>query len=297
MIDRLDPSTYRFRKRASLWESRRLRSLVMLVVGLGSCWGGVALGWHETLVYLVPLLLIVLAIRRRSYGVMLLLLLGTPLTPPFVEGVMDYARGEGLLRTMEGRSAWTENVHPYWRCQGESGKRTVRAEAGFRWTVPYNAALKTCILLFGPMEGSYDGPYPTMDEAIAVTEDGLPFNYHMLMLGRFVVGEGIVTLAFNVGNDALDSLGGELPKDVATCIRYPFLCSLGKFTSPIVGHFAMFEDRVLVLRITMNEYEPGFSEGDDPYAYALIDRENGDLVAMYGDRVDAGGPFRRYRSQ
>ncbi len=96
-----------------------------------------------------------LARRRWSRAVAIGLL--NPLAVFFVLTICDYLSGSGTLWYPYLPRAQSCNVDPVYRCQ--SNGRYAWPQFPVDWL--HNATLKTLIAVFGPMRGSYLGPYPT----------------------------------------------------------------------------------------------------------------------------------------
>jgi hypothetical protein len=97
-------------------------------------------------------------------------LLLTPITVAalaFASGVLGYVTGTGRLEYMGMPSAEFYNLDPVTRAHKSTGGCVVMGTE-FLTQDPNNAAIEGLSKLFGPMPGSYRGPYPTREESLAL---------------------------------------------------------------------------------------------------------------------------------
>jgi hypothetical protein len=98
----------------------------------------------------------------------------------FFRGIIGYLRGTATLEYTGypgyGYGYGNGNLDPASRAPwGTTGCRRSGFEALTHG--PNNVAIRTLGALFGPMPGSYDGPYPTSVEARRILEaEGLPYH-------------------------------------------------------------------------------------------------------------------------
>lgn len=137
------------------------------------------------------------AIRARS-GAAVALVLANPLSFFFLQGVMDYAGGTPALRGMGLPGPEYANIDPATRCRRISGGCVIR---GHEWAsiLPHNLALRTMVFLFGPPAGTYDGPYPTREEAMAaVSATGTLVSVQQFAAGTIPTAAGEVRMEHQV---------------------------------------------------------------------------------------------------
>lgn len=81
----------------------------------------------------------------------------------FFLGVADYWNGTACFKTVGYPGSESDNLDPtyrvYWRT---SGCRVTGTE--FLTHTPNNIAVRIMVRVFGPMRGTYHGPYPTREE-------------------------------------------------------------------------------------------------------------------------------------
>jgi hypothetical protein len=100
----------------------------------------------------------------------------------FMEGTVGYLGGTAVFRGVGYPGREYYNLEPkyrvYWQTSG-----CVVLGTEYLTHVPYNFAVMALATVFGPMRGTYHGPYPTRQEAGAVLRDsretvGLEALYH-----------------------------------------------------------------------------------------------------------------------
>lgn len=116
----------------------------------------------------------------------LCLFLLNPLSVAFMSGVVSYAKGAPTLRGMGLYNLEGYNIDRKTRCFRSSGGCMV---SGNEWVyiAPHNSALKIMSFIFGPPSKSYDGPYPTKEEAFALSEKGMSISPEDFKLGKVVM--------------------------------------------------------------------------------------------------------------
>jgi hypothetical protein len=132
------------------------------------------------------------------------------------------------------------------------------------------------IAVFGPMSGSYLGPYPTRMQALAALRQAEEINFGALVADRFVLGGNACTLDAGVGAGILprSSLWGAAVGEA----RYAL--ELRTKLGPITG--ATYNGQCVILRIPTSSQSR--STGSGPSAMiALIDRDSGRPFAYYGE--------------
>jgi hypothetical protein len=235
------------------------------VIGVaGTLWGSALYFGPGALLALV---LICLGLRRRMYRELGLAMLVSPMSFGFVHGVVDYAHGSPRLRTM-GLPNFVEGDNPDliyrvpWSsggCMVHGGEPLIRA--------PHNAGVRACIALFGFPPGSYEGTYPTREEANALgltVGPSLPFDVLDAREVELEVGDRRVRLGRWVGPALASAFYG------------------GEDSDSFKIRPRLFGDRVLVLSVWMTFFEPE-DGGSGPELVVLVDTESGWPFAYYGD--------------
>ena len=68
---------------------------------------------------------------------------------------------------------------------------------------PYNAAVRLMITVFGPMAGTYDGPYPTIAQAKAALAHSVDVPADQLWIDRVPMKDTTIELDVGVGSALL----------------------------------------------------------------------------------------------
>ncbi|MEO5915546.1 MAG: hypothetical protein ABIS50_15035 [Luteolibacter sp.] len=189
---------------------------------------------------IVPLLVtcLFITLRRRAWLCSLILLLANPLSLFFIGGVVDYAKGAPALHSMGLPSREFYNVDPTTRCFRQTGGCVVY---GGEWIhqVPHNIALIFLSGVFGPPSRSYDGPYPSKEEALRVVSSAPKLNPSDFIGGRVHVGSATLEIK---PDDLV-----ELLEDQGIFRSTQETYSLDDLSGTDV-YAAIFENRCLILR-------------------------------------------------
>lgn len=229
-------------------------------------WALLLLGPLSLAMVITLLLALRLAIRARSV-VAVALALANPLSFFFLHGVVDYAGGKPAFRGKGLPGPEYANIDPATRCRRVSGGCVI---SGNEWAIilPHNLALHAMVFLFGPPAGSYDGPYPTREEAMAaVSAGGIPVSSRQFVMGTIPTAEGEVRmerqLMEKIGTH-LFSLGGY---------------GMGEELEGEQLHAALWQGRCLILHWRGSpEFE---SDGEKPEVVVLVDKQSGIPFAIY----------------
>jgi hypothetical protein len=138
-------------------------------------------------------------IGRRRYDAFILFIVLCPLTFWFARGFWDYAHGNAVLPAKIGWpwQATTDPVTRLWRDTKE-GYGFFHLPRGDEWIheIPYENALIIATQMFGPMRGTYAGPYPTeaqAREALRKAEIVTPDERGVIVLdGQKIFLEGLL---------------------------------------------------------------------------------------------------------
>jgi hypothetical protein len=225
----------------------------------------------------LPLLLVAVIAnmrrRRQTHAIVILAL--SPFALCFYWGVIDYSRGQARFRCMGLPSTRFYNIDPVYRCGRATGGCMVDGTEWMR-DEPYNTAVRLMVKLFGPMSGSYAGPYPTQAEAEAVLAASVPVPLAELAGDRVRVSGRTINLDSGVGAGLFENTiwgwaNAAKDKDERLQLERDF--------GPIGG--AVFQGSVLVLRIPTG---PSISQrtGVAPAMLVLIDCGSGRPFAYYG---------------
>jgi hypothetical protein len=167
-----------------------------------------AIAWIAALVFpplslVVPILCAYLLANRRYVSLGLLLTL-SPLGFSFAFGVIDYCRGRAELRYSGYPSPTGNNLDPELRCGRSTGGCLVYGDE-WMFQEPYNGAVRLATTWFGPMPGTYTGPYPTETEAIAAVAEGVPIPAEELLEDRVPLAGEVFRLDSGVGQGLVRS--------------------------------------------------------------------------------------------
>jgi len=210
--------------------------------------------------------------RWKSAAIVVLL---SPFFILFSAGAVDYSRGAGRLLTEGLPGPRFYDVDPVYRCQRSNTGCVV---TGNEWMTSgsYNLALTTLIRTFGPMKGSYTGPYPTKESCLTALQDAESVDVEELLRDRVPLSGGTVNLVAGVGRGMLmyENWSGftDPETEPMESIR-----AIGPIT-------AILDRTCLILRVPEPEY--GFSGSAPQAMIALIDSASGKPFAYYaeGDR-------------
>ncbi len=136
--------------------------------------------------------------RRRWFAVAAIVLL-SPVVFLLGRGVYEYTRGTAHLQYMGLPKTESGNIDPVYRCERLTGGCVLRrGDEDFVQSI-HNLSVCAMIRLFGPMRGSYLGPYPTRDEALAAVVAGAELSYADLITDRLSLGGETIELDTGVG--------------------------------------------------------------------------------------------------
>lgn len=209
-------------------------------------------------------------VRRRWISAALIVAC-TPLTVTMLGGVAEYKAGTARLRTMglPGLEFWS--VDRGYRCEWMTGGCLSDGSEELR-DGPYNTAVMLMIQLFGPMPGSYTGPYPTREEARAAVEEGTEVLVADLMNDTIRISPEVVRLDDGLG----EQLVGGTSWGYAAKYRDDVSTTRDRY-GPIRA--ALVDAQCLVLRIPTMCYS--FDTKEPASITVLIDCDVGRPFAYY----------------
>ncbi len=209
-----------------------------------------------------------LARRRWSRAVAIALL--NPLAVFFVLTIFDYFSGSGTLWYPYLPRVQSCNVDPVYRCQING--RYAWPQFPVDWL--HNATLKTLIAVFGPMRGSYLGPYPTAQQCQVALIGADELDPNVLAADRIVFREQTFRLDNGVGADMLRRWAWRGPADFAN-VRHE--------AGPL--QVTLWQGCPL-LRSPRRPYAP-----NEPRAFLVVlDPVRGRPFAYYAQGIHRGGP-------
>jgi hypothetical protein len=209
-------------------------------------------------------------LARRRYRSLAALLVLSPLGATFLLGAAHYCLGIAKLRSMGYPSATGNNLDPEIRCGRSTGGCVVHGDE-WMYLGPHNAAVRAMSTLFGPMPGTYTGPYPTESQAIAIAAEGAPVSPQELIEDRVTIAGRVCHLDKGVGQRLLRN------------VRFHYLLHpqdrpAGSTPEPIRA--ALFEEECIILRIPA---EPMFGEHENSAMIVLLSRSRGRPFAYYAE--------------
>lgn len=194
--------------------------------------------------------------HRRLWRLLALLLILSPASIAVGIGAVTYVCGTARLWTVGLPSVKLDNVDADTRLQSASTGCIVNGSEWI-WQIPNNVTVTLLAFAFGPMRGTYAGPYPTEQNAReALTfASRLPWedveNDVALVDGRRIL--------FRTG------LGSKLAASLDMI--------------PQIGpRAAIWQDRVLIVQLS------GHAPGQERHVsvIALVDTDSGKVIAYYG---------------
>ena len=240
-----------------------------------ACWVCALLGLSLVIIALIAGA-IALASRRRWIGLSVLVALN-PLTVLFVGGIVSYVGGAPCLRTAGYLDIEAFNLDPSTRCFWRSSGGCLSSGNEWVYIIPHNLALRLMSRTFGPPSRSYDGPYPSKDEALALVAGAASVPLSGLMADRIEVDGRACSLEEGVGYALVTGLG-----------FFPEYEADTPGEERIKVSAAIHQERCLVLRIRQEEVRGDY--------LVLSDTANGKPFAYFDlpRRGRSGPPVRYY---
>jgi len=242
---------------------RRKWSWRWLVVWILLIWIGAFFFGPVVIVLLIAFLAYLLSGLPRPA---LLLVACSPALPMFLFGVVTYWTGNAVIMSMGLPETEFHNLSRLSRAPKQTGGCLVHG-GEFVLLLPNNLGIQAMGVIFGPMPGSYDGPYPTREEAFVVLATGQNIRRRDIMANRIPLPTGEVRLDADVGPGLLRGF-----IDVSAW-------SDEVRTKPEPLTVALVGGRCLVLRI-LDETRSA-ADGSQRGFVALIDVKTGRPFAFY----------------
>lgn len=219
-------------------------------------------------------------VRRRVVAFVLLVVL-SPVSLAFCVGVVGYWAGTAELWYMGLPGTEFHNLDRQTRCPKATGGCLVNG-GEILTLVPHNTAVRLMSAVFGRMRGTYDGPYPTRDEAQAALAHAGPVPLEDLLRDVVLIDGEEIHLDRHVGRDLVGRLSmSMLANDVLE--GNP----VDERMREMLGHMeaAIWQHRCLVLRIPSRFRGAGLLDptAEECAMIAVIDREAGRPFAYFGE--------------
>jgi hypothetical protein len=202
------------------------------------------------------------AVQRRFLAIALLLLL-SPSGLAFCQGVWEYSRGDARLIFIGHPAGSIGRLDRDYRCYRFTWGCIFD---GSEWTkiVPHNAAIKLLVFTFGPVRGSYTGPYPTLEEAKRALQAAEPVAIDDFKQNQFSLGQEVIQLDARVGEQLVEGMRGQL-------------CS---FDPPLVTG-ALWQNECVILRM---QEQRDWEEEEPPRSFiVLLSRTAGRPFSYYSE--------------
>ena len=186
-------------------------------------------------------------VRKKAWFALFLLLSLNPLAVFFAGGVVAYFQGAPTIRFMGLPDIESFNIDRSTRCFSSGGGCVMH---GNEWVflTPHNLAVRTMAQIFGPPSRSYDGPYPTQEEAMQLTANAPPIPISPFLEGNVNVNGKVVTL------------DKAMIKRIVDRLNYFYLSEddIQDLNSRVRA--VIYQKRCLILRLSAND-PPGEMEG------------------------------------
>lgn len=254
-------------ERVSHLTNRRRRFGIVLIL-LIICWvlsvipfpgtGFLAVG---TIVASIPL-----AFRWRS-ALPLMLLLVNPTSISFCLGTIEWFNEKPRLSFMGLPGNEFFNLDPTTRCYRSTGGCLV---TGNEWLTrsPHNAGLRLMVNLFGGPKGTYHGPYPSKAEAVTLTAAASETPSELFLKGTVLANGREIAL----GRDNVQ----KLLRDFGM-----IFFGIDSDNSSQKVRATIFQDRCLIIQISMKQRNPDGSLLDESEGVVLYDSNNLRPFARY----------------
>lgn len=186
---------------AGRWKGWR-RAMGVAVAAVVATW---VFGLLGPLSLLVPVIPVALIVMRRPWvaGVCLML---SSIGVGLASGVIGYCTGDAYMLYEGLPGTESHNLDPELRCGHATSGCIV---SGNEWLThgPNNLAVRKLTQWFGPQRGTYRGPYPSAEEALAAVAHGREVPLAELRADAIRVGDRVVRLDFGVGAGLLRAAG------------------------------------------------------------------------------------------
>lgn len=253
--------------------SRKIWRFAGMIVVI--CWALSFLGPLSWLMFLMLGLALLRTSYRGAWLPMLLIFVANPMVVWFFTGIVDYAKGSPRLWYMGLPSLEFYNIDPKTRCFKQTGGCLV---SGNEWVSQgfHNLGLLAMGAVFGAPSRSYNGPYPSKEEAFHEVSGAPKLDMPEFLKGRIAVAGRHVELDPKIVRSFGSTLG-----------IYPLMDE--EYLDEDSGIFAqavVHRDRCLILRIVEPDIFPSTSEIHDEDYIILVDLKNLRPFAYY--RIKGG---------
>jgi hypothetical protein len=207
-------------------------------------------------------------LMRRRYLAAALVILCSPFMPAFAMGVVNYWQGNARLQS--GPRSRFCNPDPELRCPRRSDTSCFLTGFEYMREPTYDVGVRMMTKMFGPMRGTYTGPYPTEMEAQAALQSAEVVATKQVMEDCLTIGGCEYALDHELGSTLLSQectswgwgsagphqhLTATVWQDECLLLRIPLVYRLALQSGPPVPSSALI---VLICR-----------ENGRPFAYYL----------------------------
>lgn len=258
------------------WPTRWRHAIAMLLL----CWALSFLGPLSYLIFFILGFAVVRAIYRKAWFPLILLIAANPLAFFFAGGIADYAKGTPTLRGMGLPGSEYHNIDPKTRCMRRSGGCLI---SGHEWVSQgfHNLGVRTAVAVFGYPARSYDGPYPSKEQALREISNAPDLPLKEFRKGEIRLGGRLIRIDPSFVPDWGRMFGMfELMEEMEGFEEEPGF--------EIRAKAVLFESRCLILRLAQPQ---GGRETQD--FIILLDTRNLRPFAYYQISGDSGFRFPR----
>lgn len=241
---------------------KKPRDMIALTMAFAGCWLVNFVGPFSLLIF--PLLGFGLwcSWNIRSITALTLLLLLNPLGISFIHGLTEYVGGAPTLMYSGHARMRRWNVDRHSRAFRVGGSSMVTGNE-WTWQVPNNTAIRLMCFAFGPPRKSYNGPFPSINEAISLTETGESISYTELLQGKFTLETGLVDLGTEFGPALIEQFQH---------LYFATLMADDAFYKTLI-HCKLIEERCLLIRLIVESVNRSSEFEKDLDCLVFVDLE------------------------
>lgn len=166
---------------------------VVVVIVVVLCWLLSILGPLSLLIVPIFGFAWIRAALCKAWVPLVVMVCANPFVVFFVHGFVDYSEGAPRLLSMGLPRMEFYNVDRETRCFRQTGG-CVSHSNEWVFQMPHNLALRVAAEIFGPPARSYDGPYPSKEEALGLVASGSALDISLLRKGEVRVGKQMIQL-------------------------------------------------------------------------------------------------------
>ena len=256
-----------------------LKGFLLLLVSVGLTWACIFVGFIiGPLVLIIPLIICLYFLLTRRYITSGLFVLLSPFFFTFIFAVIQYTIGTGHLLFYGLPRTESYNLDPELRCGRVTGGCVVH---GYEWVFQglNNGAIRMMTASFGPMPGSYKGPYPSKEESLGALADAKPIAIEQMITDKITINRRNILLDNGVGIGLLRRLPLQFIVEMLQKGDKSEYNEYLEKVGPIKA--TVWQDRCLILQIPSDSHYDEEAQNDSA-RIAVIDCEKGRPFAYYG---------------